>query len=109
MSLDELSGDWRAQLRRRIDCPVPWCDGRWLQHGGDGAAPDDWVHDEEYATTLPHGAHLSRSQVGAGPIEWSLAIEGDGGSVFSLAPMSPGDYAELLEQIAAALRVGGMS
>lgn len=94
---------WRVQVHRRIDCPVAWCAGRWLQHGGDGAAPEDWVHDEEIAMLLPHGAQLTRSKVGAGPIEWSLLLPGDGDASFSLEPMRPASYAAWLRDIAAAI------
>lgn len=98
---------WRIEIHRRIDCPVSWCAGRWLQHGGDGAEPEDWVHDEETAILLPHGAQLTRSQVGAGPTEWSLLMPGDGGASFSLEPMSPQAYAAWLRDIATAINASG--
>jgi hypothetical protein len=66
-----------AMLNRRIDCPIDWCGGRWFEHGGEGDDPDTWLHEEEPGIELPHGASLRRSQVGSGPVMWSLAIPFD--------------------------------
>ena len=60
---------------RRIDCPVAWCTGSWLDHGGDGAPPAAWVHSDD-GIALVHGAALYRSQIGTGAVEWDLIIGG---------------------------------
>lgn len=72
MSAELTSGE-REELARRIDCPVSWCEGRWLQHGGDGAPPHEWFH-EEREVALGHDAYLSRSQVGAAPVVWAFSM-----------------------------------
>lgn len=74
MSDEEL----RSLLSRRIDCPVPWCAGRWVDHGGEGQPPERWVHQDDDGFALPHGATLARDQEGAGPVTWSLYVEWDG-------------------------------
>jgi len=66
--------DARQAMARRIECPVAWCDGAWLDHGGQGAPPDEWVHTGADAIDLPGGASLSRWSEGAGPVVWSLFI-----------------------------------
>lgn len=101
MSLN-LPPELADQLGRRIDCPVSWCSGIWLEHGGDGASPDEWVHDDPKGIALPYGAHLYRSQMGAGPVEWSLTVDGDGQRV-NLAPASLTDYVKVFREIAAAI------
>jgi hypothetical protein len=91
----ELPPELRAKVARRIECPVAWCSGIWLEHGGDGSAPGHWVHDDADGIPLPHGAHLYRSQVGGGAIEWTLVVQGDGQSV-SLPSKSTAVYADEL-------------
>ena len=97
----------RRDMRRRIACPVPWCDGRWLDHGGDGCAPDEWLHTDG-GIDLPHGASLLRSQIGASPVEWSLAIDGDSGSMSVYQDTDPATFAHRLRQIADAIDAARM-
>lgn len=98
--MTDITDEERAELRRRIDCPLAWCEGRWLDHGGDGAPPATWLHDDGHGIDLPHGASLHRSRVGSGPDEWSLALQGAGGR-FSIPPATGArQYAELLRDIA---------
>lgn len=99
MSVERSRDDALRDIRRRIDCPVLWCSGRWLEHGGDGQGPEDWVHDDEQGYALPHGAELHRSQIGAGPVEWTLNMRGEGAS-FTLELSTPAKYARRLRDIA---------
>lgn len=71
MSLD-ITPEEHAALVRRIDCPVTWCDGRWMDHGGDGAEPENWYHAGDFA--LQHGARVGPHREGTGPIVWSFAL-----------------------------------
>ncbi len=73
-----LDDEIRAQLSRRNDCPVEWCARMWLDHGGGGQPPEEWVHQDERGFALPHGASLSRDQEGAAPVTWLLHVEWDG-------------------------------
>lgn len=59
----------------RIGCPVPWCTGYVIDHGGDGSEPDAWRHSDD-GTDLVHGAALYRSQLGAGPTVWEMVAGG---------------------------------
>ena len=102
MSPDESGDHWRAQLHRRIDCPVPWCTGFVLDHGGNGADPDNWRHSDD-GTDLAYGAALYRSQHGARPVVWEMVA---GGTVVAVG----GDLAQLavrLQEIAEAVAVLG--
>lgn len=60
------------RIERRIDCPLEWCHGAWLEHGGDGSDPDQWVHEAHAGIELGHGAALYRTREGAGPDQWSF-------------------------------------
>lgn len=71
----ELTPEEHAAIERRIDCPVPWCRGGWLEHGGDGLPPEQWLHEEDHGHDLGHDAWIGRSQQGAGPIEWSFVMD----------------------------------
>lgn len=73
--MSESDAQMTEMLRRRIECPVHWCEGRWVDHGGDGSAPEDWEHSDEGIRTA-HGGVLFRSQLGTGQSEWSLAVGG---------------------------------
>ncbi|WP_404433152.1 hypothetical protein LG299_02345 [Microbacterium lacus] len=86
-----------AKIRRRIDCPVEWCAGAWLEHGGEGQPPEQWVHSDLHGFRLPHGATLSRDQEGSGPLTWLLHAEWDGTSLLVR-------HGTDLHQIAAELR-----
>lgn len=72
----------RATLHRLIDCPIAWCEGRWLDHGGEGNGPETWLH-EAPATSLPltesgtGQGYLSRFREGSGPDKWSVHIAVD--------------------------------
>jgi hypothetical protein len=67
----------RAEFERRIACPVLWCDGRWLEHGGDGQPPELWLHEDESGMEIAPGAVLTRAQEGSAPVVWSLAVDGN--------------------------------
>lgn len=86
-------------LRRRIDCPVPWCGGLWIDHGGDGAEPDRWLHDEAEGIDLPHDTAFYRSQQGTGPMVWTLVV---GGAVIARGS-NPGQLAAMLREVADAV------
>lgn len=86
-------------LRRRIDCPVPWCGGLWIDHGGDGAEPEAWLHDETEGIDLPYGTAFYRSQQGAGPLTWSLVV----GGVVIARGSEPRRLAAMLRDVAAAV------
>lgn len=58
-----------------IDCPIEWCAGYLLDHGGTGEAPDEWYHSSA-GITLPHGLMLVRAAHASGPERW--IIEGRG-------------------------------
>lgn len=64
----------RAAMRRRIDCPLPWCSGTWLDHGGDGQPPSDWIHASEDPAPIGGGAGVIRQQDGGGAEAWSLIV-----------------------------------
>lgn len=64
-----------AQLRQRFECPVSWCTGSWLDHGGDGTGPDEWLHSDD-GREIVHGAALYRSREGAGPDMWEMVAGG---------------------------------
>lgn len=87
-------------IRRRIDCPVEWCSGRWIEHGGDGAAPDEWVHSDDRGVELGCGATLLRDQLGAGPVTWMLHAEHDGQRFAFTTATSPGEIARTLRDLA---------
>ena len=90
-------------MNGRLACPVEWCTGYVVDHGGDGAEPDDWRHSDD-GTDLVHGAALYRSQHGAGPVVWEMVA---GGSVVAVG----GDLAQLadrLREIADAVAVLGV-
>lgn len=55
----------------RIECPISWCRGGHLSHGGDGAPPEEWEHFSG-ARDLGHGLALSRIQVGSELPRWHL-------------------------------------
>ena len=93
----------REEIERRIDCPLDWCAGAWLAHGGDGAEPDQWLHEAEHAIGLPHGAGLDRSRLGAGPDEWSLAMQGDGARYSMGTALDPRELAVMLRDVADAV------
>lgn len=74
-----MTGDEALErAARQIDCPVEWCAGGWLEHGGGGQSPEDWVHQDALGFNLPFGAHLDRDQQGTGPVTWMLSLECDG-------------------------------
>lgn len=98
-----MPDDELAMLARRIDCPVPWCSGLWIDHGGDGADPGQWLHEDEHGTDLPHGAFLGRSQLGGGPVEWSLTMRGDGAQYSMFSAGDPAEFAQILRDIADAI------
>lgn len=100
----ELTPDERADLGRRIDCPVPWCEGRWLDHGGDGRPPEAWLHEEDIGIELGHQAVLSRSRVGAGAVEWLFAIE----HVSIMSGREPHEIALALRSIASCIDAQAM-
>lgn len=62
-------------MSNRIDCPIEWCTGSRLDHGGDGAEPETWVHSDD-GTELVHGAALYRARTGTGADEWELIVGG---------------------------------
>lgn len=62
-----MSGD----ARERFDCPVTWCMGDVEEHGGDGAGPDDWMHQGE-AVPLSGGLWVQRWATGTEPAQWQL-------------------------------------
>lgn len=91
--------DARSDRSRAIDCPIPWCEGRWLDHGGDGGAPHDWVHHgnlvalDDIAALPESTAFTERVQFGSGAPGWTGHIHVGGGA-----------FEEGLAVIAAALR-----
>lgn len=103
--MSEPTGAELAELRRRIDCPVSWCEGRWFDHGGDGSDPDEWYHEDGDGIDLPHGAFLGRSRVGSGPVSWSLVLPGARGAHVDYRASSedPGDLARQLRDMADAI------
>jgi len=100
---DGLTDEDRQRLARRIDCPVPWCEGRWIDHGGDGSGPDDWEHEDGDGIALTPDARLGRWQVGASPVEWSLYLDTDAGTVNLGTALDPRQLAERLRTIATAI------
>lgn len=68
------------EMQRRIECPLPWCTGQIESHGGDGSAPDEWLHQAE-PIPLPLGelqyssAFVTLCQLGAGPVTWDVFIK----------------------------------
>lgn len=62
------------QTRRAFDCPIEWCDGSWIDHGGMGHYPDLWEH-YGILHELPHGAFVQASSQGAGRAELTVAID----------------------------------
>lgn len=95
--------EFRAQLRRRIDCPVEWCAGIWLDHGGEGQPPEQWVHQDEFGFVLPHGATLFRDQEGSSPVSWLLHIEWEGTNCAVRCDTKLGAMAARLREIASAI------
>jgi hypothetical protein len=95
--------EFRAQLRRRIDCPVEWCAGIWLDHGGEGQPPELWVHQDENGFALPNGASLWRDQEGSGPVTWLLYIEWDGTNCAVRCDTELGAMVARLREIASAI------
>lgn len=71
-----IGGELRDAMRRRIACPIPWCAGTYLDHGGDGSAPDDWTHTSREPIPLPHGAELMRFRAGTDPDVWTVIHDG---------------------------------
>lgn len=96
--------EWRAQIERRIACPIEWCSGRWLQHGGEGQSPDQWIHEDDDGIALVHGAKLHRDQEGVGPVTWALYIECDGTTSTVLAATALGNLADVLSDLSGAIR-----
>ena len=78
-----------------IECPIEWCTGHLLDHGGDGAGPEDWLHSD-YGVELVHGVALYRSQVGSGPLEWEVVV---GGATLAIG-LDPANLARKLRDIA---------
>lgn len=64
-----------AELQhKRIACGIPWCVGRALDHGADGAGPEVWLHEgrEEPVYDV---LTLSRVREGAGPDRYSVVVD----------------------------------
>ncbi|GEK86815.1 hypothetical protein GCM10007198_14040 [Microbacterium aerolatum] len=59
-------------LHRSISCPVEWCSGSILDHGGAGDEPGDWVHSDGPGVVVMPGLTLCRSQIASGPVRWHL-------------------------------------
>ncbi|GAA1769733.1 hypothetical protein [Agromyces humatus] len=72
---DEITdAEFLAMNHRRIDCPLSWCRGRYLDHGGDGAEPDAWVHEGEDIKLGSLGS-AAFIRVGAGPVRLAMSLE----------------------------------
>ena len=100
----EIPDELHVAMQRRIACPLPWCDGRYLEHGGDGSGPDDWTHMSREPFALSYGAQLSRVRFGTDPDVWTLTRDtasiAEGESLHDLARMLRG-WAEALDLCAA--------
>lgn len=75
----------RENHERRIDCPISWCTGRWIEHGGYGEEPDQWVHTGAMVRfpaidDLPESqAFIERIRFGSGTDGWNGQVKvGDG-------------------------------
>lgn len=75
-----ISDEELSVMRRRIDCPIAWCDGSWLDHGVDGGEPETWFHQDSSGVALPHGMTLYRSQEAGGDVTLML-VNSAGGEV----------------------------
>lgn len=80
-----------AAERTVFACPVPWCRGDVAEHGGDGAAPDTWLHASD---DLPIGGPLrvQRWREGGGADQWAIhsgqyagVLESDDAEALALA------------------------
>ncbi|SBS70777.1 hypothetical protein [uncultured Microbacterium sp.] len=90
-----------SHLNRLIDCPLDWCVGYAHDHGGLGDPPDQWLHSDGSGVVVAGGATLCRSQVGAGPSRWVLAV----GALDMLSGESVADVASQLRRMATSLDV----
>lgn len=88
---------------RSIDCPIEWCSGEWLDHGGQGQSPESWVHHDREGFALPHGARLFRDQLGSDPVDWILTLEHDGISAAVVCADDLGVITSILRTIASAV------
>lgn len=68
--------DGAATSTRSIDCPVSWCQGLLMDHGADGAPPDEWLHSDD-GVELVHGAALYRWRKGTDSDNWDLVVGGN--------------------------------
>lgn len=78
---DEAAAEVTAEVaelvelqRKRITCPVAWCEGRALDHGADGAGPDVWLH-EGTDEPLHDVFTATRVREGSGPDRFSLSVD----------------------------------
>ncbi|SIT73590.1 hypothetical protein SAMN05880545_1244 [Microbacterium sp. RU33B] len=85
---------------RAFSCPVDWCAGDWHEHGGNGAAPDEWVHAGGALIELNDGAALSRWSVGSASVTWTLLVQHEGQTVAVADSDSLRDIAIQLRAIA---------
>jgi hypothetical protein len=60
-----------AASARQIDCPIEFCVGRQIDHGGLGDEPDAWLHEGE---DEPVFGVLSGSfvRIGTGPVRYAV-------------------------------------
>lgn len=63
-------------VREQFGCPVTWCTGGVEEHGGDGAGPEDWLHQSE-AVPLAGELWAQRWTTGADPERWQLHVSTD--------------------------------
>jgi hypothetical protein len=70
-----MNGDEATTMGHRIECPVEWCAGSWIDHGGDGAGPNEWLHSDD-GREIVHGAALYRSRRGTGEDVWEMIAGG---------------------------------
>lgn len=63
-----------AAARTPVDCPIEWCTGHRLDHGFDGAEPEQWTHSgvDEALTPFATGTVM---QIGADRPEYWIDLE----------------------------------
>ncbi len=98
--MSDIDDEARAILSRlhRFECPVPWCVGFDLDHGGNDAPPEEWVHTSAYDDLEGLGSG-SLTATGGGPVLYWVSIEHEGEHTRA----ELGQLAERLRDIAAQL------